>query len=360
MKVLFIHTHYEEFLADLYASDPEIEKMDYERQLRRIFASGFGTGDAHSHALRGHGFDTHDIITNADTLQTTWARENGISASDDRRDRRREIVAAQIDQLCPDVAVVFEWCPLGDDFLQEIKARIRLVVGEIASPLPPDRTFAAYDLMLSCLPPIVEHFRRKGTDTLPLKLAFDSRIEKRLGGAPARHDVTFVGGFGQTHADRITWLERLLQDLDITIYGYGLDRVSPESAIRRHHRGPAWGMKMYDILQRSKITLNLHTNFELDGHLVTNIAANMRLYEATGVGTCLVTEHTKNLSEIFAPGRQVATYTDFDDCAAVVMGLLADETRRQEIAKAGQARTLGEHTYEQRMREFGDILSARI
>ncbi len=62
----------------------------------------------------------------------------------------------------------------------------------------------------------------------------------------------------------------------------------------RHHDDP-WGLEMYRKLAKSKIRLNCHE--EIAG----NYASNMRLYKATGMGACLITDWKENLPNIFEP-----------------------------------------------------------
>ena len=91
-----------------------------------------------------------------------------------------------------------------------------------------------------------------------------------------------------------------------------------------------------------------------------NFANNMRLYEATGVGTCLVTESRDNLTELFEPGKEVVTYEDECDCIEKVKYYLDHEQQRAAIARAGRQRTLREHTYAVRMGELLQILTQRL
>lgn len=214
-------------------------------------------------------------------------------------------------------------------------------------------------MMIPLWPPIVEYFRDIGMDA-ELKLAFDERILERLPPRSPEYDVTFVGGFGPAHADRIPWLERLLEHIEIDIFGYGLDRVPSNSPIHGCFRGPAWGLRMYEILHSSRITLNLHARIDVRGSVATNVAANMRLYEATGVGTCLVTEWKDNLAEMFEPGREVVAYTGADDCVEKIRRCLSRENERTRIAEAGQRRTLLDHTFSLRMRELLELLRSRV
>lgn len=360
MRTLFVQTYYPEFLTDLYTREPNLEKFDYDAQFERILDEMFSIGDAYSHGMQQAGVEAREVICNADPLQRAWAAAHDIETTENLHDQRRRILAAQIDEYRPEILYVFEWSPLGDGFLSEMKERVRLLVGQIASPLPDDRTFAAYDLIVSSYPPIVDHFSANASRGVYLPLAFDTRVLHRLRPGPPEYDVTFIGGFAPSHPDRAAWLETILARMDVAIFGYGIQRVPPESPIHQHYRGERWALPMYEALQRSRITLNLHAQIEVDGHLSRSFANNMRLYEATGVGTCLVTEARENLCDFFEPDVEVATFSDFRTCADTIERLLHDEPARARTAAAGQTRTLTEHTYPQRMSQLADILRKRL
>jgi spore maturation protein CgeB len=85
-------------------------------------------------------------------------------------------------------------------------------------------------------------------------------------------------------------------------------------------------------------------------------AANMRLFEATGVGTLLITDWQENLHEIFEPGKEVIAYRTPEECAELIQYYLEHVEEREAIARAGQERTLREHTYYKRMQELVGIL----
>ena len=359
-SILFVHTYYPQFLDRLYGDEPDLAEVDFEEHRRRVFATGFCLSDAYSQGLRAVGCEAHDVIVNADTMQQRWANEHGLSISGNIHDQRRRIVAAQIEQLRPDILYVFEWSSLGDAFLAEVKSCVRLLMGQIASPLRDDRTYSAYDLMISSWPPIVDYFRSEGAKAELLKLAFDRRALDSLASQPPQYDVTFVGGFAPSHPDRARWLERLLADVDVDIFGYGVETVSDNSPVHLHHHGPVWGWRMYEVLQRSRITLNRHAHIDVRGRVATNVANNMRLFEATGVQACLLTEAKDNLCEMFEPDREVMTYSDDADCVERIEYLLEHKGERLEIARAGQRRTLSDHTYAARMEELLAILQRRL
>ena len=86
-------------------------------------------------------------------------------------------------------------------------------------------------------------------------------------------------------------------------------------------------------------------------------AGNMRLFEATGVGAFLLTDFKDNLHTLFEPDREVAVWRSVDDCLASIARYLADDAAREEIARAGQARTMATHTYRQRTQEIMGIVA---
>jgi spore maturation protein CgeB len=86
----------------------------------------------------------------------------------------------------------------------------------------------------------------------------------------------------------------------------------------------------------------------------------MRLFEATGAGACLITDRKENLGTLFVPDGEVVAYTSPEDCIEKVLWLLDHPEERNRIAKAGQARTLREHTFIHRAEEFDDLVASAL
>ena len=99
---------------------------------------------------------------------------------------------------------------------------------------------------------------------------------------------------------------------------------------------------MFRQLRDSRVALNTHIDIS------THSASNMRLFEATGVGACLLTDWKENLGDLFEPDAEVVAYRDAEECVEKAKYLLAHESRRRDIAAAGQRRTLREHTFASR------------
>jgi spore maturation protein CgeB len=91
--------------------------------------------------------------------------------------------------------------------------------------------------------------------------------------------------------------------------------------------------------------------------LAGEYADNMRLFEAPGMGALLVTDWKVNLGEIYRVGDEVVAYRTPDECLELVEYYLTHEDERAAIARAGQARTLREHTYAHRAQELEKIMA---
>jgi spore maturation protein CgeB len=371
VRFLILNTDYPEFLRWLYAQHERLDRQPYPEQVRVRMDSLFGTADFYSRNLRNLGHEAWDIQFNNEPMQRAWADEQGIALPAPRRSlqfrpRRggvpwptvapdptwmRVALAAQIQQYRPEVILNLDVRLIDPPFLKEANASVRLVIGQHAAPLSKRVNLRGYDLMLSSLPNYVERFRREGLNAELHRLAFEPRVLERLGPVSQPIDVSFVGTLSPDHRSRVDLLEYLCRHTALRVWGPGADRIGEPSPIRTRHQGPAWGRDMYRVLRDSRITVNHHID------VAGAYANNLRLYEATGVGTLLVTDAKENLPQLFEPGREVVVYRGPVECAELIEYYLSHEPDRAAIARAGQQRTLREHTYQHRTEELIGIIS---
>jgi glycosyltransferase involved in cell wall biosynthesis len=117
-------------------------------------------------------------------------------------------------------------------------------------------------------------------------------------------------------------------------------------------RPPVFGLEMYQVLSRLKIGLNAHGP--------STYASNMRLFETTGVGTCLLTDWKPNLPDLFEPDSEVVDYRSPEEAVEKARYLLDHPAEREAIATAGQRRTLRDHTYTQRAEELDAVITDQL
>jgi spore maturation protein CgeB len=373
MKIIIVDTYYAAFLARFYAQQGGLANRDYQTQLQSLLDACFGTSDFYSRHLNRLGCDAQDIVVNCIPLQKSWAKANNLPLSNlalkvpHRLFRIPalgkiladlpgliDVAVAQVKAVKPDVLYCQDLSFFPPKILNELRQHVRLIVGQIACPLPPESFLKGYDLILTSFPHFVDRLRTNGMDSEYFRIGFDERILSLLGNVNKDINFSFVGGISRHHSGAIPLLEYLTEQTNMQIFGYGANDLPKSSPIYQHHGGEVWGIDMYRALARSKITLNRHIN------VAENNANNMRLYEATGMGAMLLTDRKNNLHELFEIDKEVVTYSSKEESAELVRYYLDHPEESEKIAKAGQARTLREHTYEQRMRELVPILKRHI
>jgi hypothetical protein len=245
------------------------------------------------------------------------------------------------------------WLPA--PFLKHVQPLVQMVVGQNACPLAPHLDLSPYDLLLTSLPHYVGRFRAMGVDAAYFPIGFDERLlQRHKTNSPRPHALTFVGGLGGYHSQGTQMLDTIAKELPLQVWGYGGDQLPTNSTLKQCWQGEAWGNDMYGLLASSQITINRHID------IAENYANNMRLYEATGMAACLVTDAKLNLHHLFELDREVVAYKTAEEAISKISYLKNNPQEASRIASKGQARTLSEHTYSTRMQMLVEYISTYL
>lgn len=158
-------------------------------------------------------------------------------------------------------------------------------------------------------------------------------------------DIAFVGNGAPNRAEML----RHLVDFDLAIWGRW-DFLSHNDPLRAKIRGVQLNGQDYaKVLSCCKIAvnvLNLHNRY----------GNNLRTFEATGMGTFLLTEYTQEQAEeLFVEGKEIECYRSPQELRDKVGYYLYHPEERERIAKAGQLRTLREHTLKHRLQRIIEV-----
>jgi hypothetical protein len=397
------------YLAKFYGERPELAAESFENQRRALMADCFGWADFWSVALSGLGYEADEVVANVGPMQKRWAHDHGISF--DASDWALGIAAAQVKAFRPDVLFVVDHHNFPAPFVRQLKSEcpsIKLVLGWCGAPYNDPAIFRECDLVLSCIPELVEHFRADGHDAHHLNHAFEPRILERINReAEPTVDFAFIGSIVKldrfhkqreglllelvkrtelqlwTESYRPSWqqmgsafLRRSAYDAVRSAHGIGglrpLLRATPfvrrvaqwearpplpqgtDQLLARRAHPPLFGVEMFQQLHDSKIALNTHIDISPAS------ASNMRLFEATGVGTCLLTDWKANQSELFEPDAEMVSYRSSEECIEKVRYLLDHDDERRRIALAGQRRTLKSHTFAERAEQLDQLVRSAL
>ena len=375
MKILIVDTYYDKFLKTFYKKNPDLENRGYDFQIKALLNSNFGTSDTYSYYFNQNNWEAKDLIVNNFFLQKAWGKDNDFKISKLRsniphkffklpiigkklvnKNGLLDIAKGQIKAFKPEILYCQDLSFFPEEILLEIKKEnnIRLIVGQIACPLPPKSFLNPYDLILTSFPHFVNRLRNDGKNCDYFKIGFDQRVLSKIRQNNRDIDFSFVGGISKYHNYASNNIEYLIKKANLQVYGYGVNNLPFNSNIRKNHKGERWGLEMYDILSRTKISFNRHIN------VAENNANNMRLFEATGMGSLLLTDKKDNLRQLFEEDREIVTYESKEEALEKYNYLMNNPKELAKIAKAGQLRTLKEHTYENRIKELIPILNNHL
>ncbi len=394
---------------DLQVQDPGFRDAGFDAQMQAYFAKSFVYGDSFTRAMQDLGNETLEVVCNAEVVQKAWADDRGVDYDDDWV---RQISWAQVAWFRPDVIYVQGLTADPTGFLPENGFReqfpfVKLVIGYTGFPHAADR-LDGVDLVVSGIPSIQRYYIDHGRDCPLMYHCFDPAVLEKLAPVKKESDVelSFIGstglGYGDAHVSRYWELVELCAGTGLQVWGderydprqialspeqlaglgqqlvdmakslpagevVGSARESLSQALGTDHpmlplsmmfpgqlHDAVYGLDMYDVLRRSEVTVNRHTDaigFEV---------GNMRMFEATGVGTCMLVNEGANMRDLYEPDEEVVVYGSGEECAEKAKWLLANDDKRREIALAGQKRTLRDHSVERRCEAVDEMIRAAI
>lgn len=408
MRLLKLGIYHPVYLRDFYEKQGgDFKTKPYSVQHEILIDDCYGSSNFWTQALNKLNYETTDTIANAEPLQKRWARENDLTF--DEGDWLFDIAAAQIKKFRPDVLLIADYSIFTAEFIRNIRrecSSLRLVLGWCGAPYSDSTVFGEWDVALSCIPEMVADFRSQGVRSFHVNHAFAPRILEKLDlTSPPSIDFAFTGSIvkhNQFHIEREKLLLELVKRTDLQIWSdvkrqprkqarksYAVNtaqkaidaarktgvpaswldaiplakriKASSSSAesfiderIAQRAEPPLFGIEMFQHLRGARVVLNNHIDISPAS------ASNMRLFEATGVGTLLLTDWRKNLVELFEPETEVLTYRTAEECVEKVRYILEHEETRRAIAGAGQRRTLRDHTFDNRAAQIDEIIKNLI
>lgn len=391
MKLLKIANLYNTYYNYYYKKFPDIKNKSYTEQYDHLMQQYPGWADFYSNALKKLGIEAYEIIYNATYILRQWANENNVKGNN------LEILNAMILKIKPDIIWFQDSFSFDSEFMNSFRDKIpnlKLLIGNCCSPytLKNLENLKIFDFVTTCSPQFVHQFENYGLKTLLLYHAFEPSILPKISSDKRIRDMIFIGSIiprKNYHIKRKYFLEDLAAVSNINFSYFGnlsqikysevlkqqilylikefllstklniffknsvkykkmenLDSFpklfSFSKAIKNVYKGELYGIDMYKELAKSKITI------DIQGEISGQYAGSMRIFESTGCGTCLLIENKKNVKDIFVPDEEVIVYNSFEEAKEKIVWLLNNENKLQEIAKAGQKRTLKEHNYDKR------------
>jgi spore maturation protein CgeB len=366
-----VSSFYPQYLNKLYAENPELKYKPYAEQYRVMMLQGIGWADYWITNLnQSTEVEATLFIINNAYAQQKWAEENNVTYSTDNW--MQEILLEQIKAIKPDILFANDYVYLKAADVKAIKREvpsIKKVIGWDGIGMLDTEIFSACDTMISCVKRVVEYYQSKGFDAYLFQFGFESSLLQKIDTRNKIYDVSFAGSLtlrSGGHHERLKILGYVAKKCNVHYWLSSFDEnkvyllknvlqklgggefADVEDILRLVYlnKGSVFGLSMYQVLANSQITLNSHID------TAQSAAGNIRLWEATGVGACLVTDWKENLSDLFKPDIEVVTYQTKEECVEKINYLLNHPQQMKAIAEAGQKRTLEQYSYAKRMKEL--------
>ena len=403
-KLLIISKLYPEYLEKYHKKNPHLKKEKYNFQYDHLLNDASEFISSYTKTLKKLGIDVTTIISNSKTLQKTWYSEFIRNGEKDAK----TIILNQIEYYGPTVLWIENTNYIDKEFISLIQQKnpnIKLVFSYFCAPYNKRliENLKCLDFMITCTPGFKESFENQGIKSFLVYHGFDPKVLSAItktDSLKTRDKIVFTGSLflgGGFHNERTELIEKLInKNLPVTIYGnleanrrliikrflfyinliiknlsltniikkipllariVELDSsylANYSKNLKQKTLEPVFGIEMLSALQNSDIVLNKHIA------QAGEYAGNMRIFEATGVGACLLTDNKKNLNDIFDVGKEIIVYNSIDDCINKLNSLLKDPKKCKEIAMAGQARTLKDHSVEQRCKQIVRIIEMEL
>ena len=383
--------------------------LDYYSHLNKFLNGYYIETPGFSKKMNLLGNSSNDIVYNYYNLQIKWLNENGFNLKDNLNHEEKlfYIFEKQISYFKPEI-IFFRGQPTFDSRkLSDLKEKFKFIKKVICHNGFPSKNLKNVDLIFSSSPGLNQLYQHEGLRSILLYHSFDEEILSRVTNKNQIVDLAFFGQTGDTESiaykRRFDYLNSLLSDkfpinchstefykksnyilnknfkeifrnylikffdgripsnfknLDsiknVKIKNFIKDLKSYTNRKKYLHDlwpkkiyKPLYGIDMYNELFNSNLTLNIHTDVS------NTFCGNYRMFEATGLKSCLITENRQNIKDLFEPDFEVVTYKSLDELKDKLKNLLSDKKLSKKISLEGQRKTLKHHTLNKRI-EFID------
>lgn len=175
-----------------------------------------------------------------------------------------------------------------------------------------------------------EEFKRDGVEAEWLPHAFEPQAYPKIDVALKKYDVCFIGHINSQN--RIDALDRLFKEFPNFFYG---QRLFEEAA---------------EKFSESKIVFNISMLDDI----------NMRVFEAMGTGSFLLTNWIPTIEELFEDGKHLVLYRSAEEMADKAKYYLAHDSERERIAAAGYEEVMAKHTIQHRVDRMLDVAEKKL
>jgi spore maturation protein CgeB len=298
-------------------------------------------------------FEVDLVYFNFDFLQNLWLRKYGES----KKLSKYEILELQIEKYRPEIIYLQNIYYFDNNFFNSLKKKfpfIKKIIIWICSPITVETKDIIFksDLVLTCNKKYFDQLKLINKKTLKINHAIDERNIFNLK-KDKKKNVIFSGSVffkKNYHQNRLNLLYELKSQLSyIDIYSnlsfhktfenfFRINDLFKFFYLKKRTLKPLFGIDYFMNLSNYKICVNTHLDND-------DFSGNMRLFEGTGLGCCLVTNYNKDINQFFEEDNEIITYKNKFEAIEKIKWLLNNKKKLREISLKGQLKTLKKYNY---------------
>lgn len=382
-RIMHLTGGFRDFLYLLEKEIPEKERT-YDRLFTSFVDSRVGWSDYWIREFRRYGHEAELIVCNSKTMQKAWAIEHSLKF--DEAQWAEQILLYQLKTWKPNIILIQDLYFVSTDLRRAIRNLLpdAILLGWRFAPTRDKDTLRDLDMLLTGAEAYAREFRKCGIWTEVVPLFFPEAVLEKVTPVKDRSlPFIFCGTLGKAdgyHSQRYQTIEKLLIQTPLQVYTREYSRkslssrfgsllsvlpgvlkddlcarlrnhISLQSLYPRQFHEAVFGLEYFRLLAETQLCLNAHID------MAVGFAGNMRLFEATGMGACLLTDWKPNIEEFFEPEYEVVVYKTQEEAEEKAKYLLAHPKERESIAECGRRRTLRDHTLNARMPKLNDAVT---
>jgi len=372
LKFLQVHTFYKDYLEQFYHNFPKLKIWTFSSQIQALISDGFSGIHIIAPYMEKLNYNSSFIIANNQTSQQQWLNENNLpNINQGNSNWINDVLKKQIELIKPDVLYLTDPILFDSNFIRSLTWKPSLVIGWRAAQIPETIDWSEFDIILSSLSKLREIALNLGASSSEHFFpGFPTHILQKIKDVPIKFDVGFIGRWSlNQHPRRNHFLNHIAISASrvsppfscaFNLSGH-IDYLTPEVA--RYNLGPLFGIPMYRSLKSAKVAFDSRGSLQIRNFLnqkqidlAVNETANMRIFEATGCGVFLLTEHFENLQQYFEIGKEIVTFHNEKDLIEKIQYYILHQDERNEIAHRGQQRCLRDYSMINRAKELDRII----
>jgi len=401
MRIAILSTCYGEQIRKIYAENSYLYDLDRDEQFKTVLKISGSQFYYWKKYLKTPKHEIKVFCHDLDFLYRGKSTDKNISETHSSE----ELFIERIKAFSPDILFIFSPHYYGCfivPIMEHVHSIKKLVAWYGADQGEEDKTFSIYDLVLTNSKIFRVRLFELGIKSEILNHSFETsifgKILKKNSNSRRKNRFVFTGTLGlenPDHTERYNYLEKLSARVPIDLFSDDIPyrKTKKHLLIETRHKvsknlseklgsyTPAtlkswadksnqphfpsttpnhvvsslskavYGRDMLEKLFEYAICFNNHNRATGDS------ACNMRLFEATGMRCCLLTDFKSDIESLFETDREIVTYKSIDEAVSKAKFLIENPDTANEIATAGQKRTFRDHTTEKQAKQLSFFLN---